>query len=468
MGINLDEIHFYHGPTRPRPSTSAGGANPRHTTTHVPHHLQQSFQFFPTGFDLHPRPFAMPSGQPRPLIGATHEWNIFDLEINNVSSHTCPEMTKVFEPPATTSMPSASNTLLEQGASARPSSGSVLPTGSANSTPYSSVPDQVDTTFHDIQGNESPDAAPETTEIETALPCVPSVAAPEEATPASSDPCVVGDFQQESATRQSSTTGFSDSPHLGESENETEPSQTSALSATPCSSVDQAKEYGRDSGTDEDHLAPSGPSLPPNMCSVSTGSRGQTKLSFDIPVRYPSIAVVVPPPSWKQGPARTSKRAAAAVCKKRLRSGRRTNHHHDGNNTDSTEQPSRKRKKRRPSDSSISAPPHRSGESQGIRGSALLTIEPNSGPNPAYFFTFVPDSNLMQFCTQAAAIPAEEIQYTSDENALLVRLKEKEAIPWSEIASHFPGRNMSSLEVHYLTKLRHKASSRSGKLRRRK
>ncbi|KAJ6021253.1 hypothetical protein N7540_006757 [Penicillium herquei] len=60
-----------------------------------------------------------------------------------------------------------------------------------------------------------------------------------------------------------------------------------------------------------------------------------------------------------------------------------------------------------------------------------------------------------------AIISGKQRQYTSDENALLVRLKEKEAISWSEITTHFPSRNMSSLQVHYSTKLRPKASSRS-------
>ncbi|KUM57195.1 hypothetical protein ACN42_g9996 [Penicillium freii] len=65
-----------------------------------------------------------------------------------------------------------------------------------------------------------------------------------------------------------------------------------------------------------------------------------------------------------------------------------------------------------------------------------------------------------------AVIPGK-YTYTSDENALLVRLKEKEAMSWSEITTHFPGRNMSSLQVHYSTKLRYKASSRSGRPKKR-
>jgi hypothetical protein len=225
----------------------------------------------------------------------------------------------------------------------------------------------------------------------------------------------------------------------------------------------------------KDKSAPSGPSAPPTVRSTPECSGVRTALNSAIPVRYPSIAVVVPSPSWKQGAARTSKRAAAAVCKKRLRSGRGTGDHQDGNTTFyDTQQPCQRRKKRRPSirpfsdpsDSSIPVSSHYSGAIQGVRGSAL-TVESNSGLKPAYFFTFGPDPSPMQSRLHTAVIPGKPRRYTSDENALLVRLKQKEAMSWSEITAHFPGRNISSLQVHYSTKLRHKASSWSGKQRRR-
>lgn len=325
------------------------------------------------------------------------------------------------------------------------------------------------------------DAVPDTKERENSrLSCVPSVAAPvpapEQANCASSNLSVMGDSQQESAKRKLSTAEPSDSLHLGDCENDTEPSQTSDLDENPCARANEAPGRAEDPGTAEDTPATSGPSSPPTARSTSRCSRIRTTPSSNIPVRYPSIAVVVPPPSWKQGAARTSTRAAAAVCKKRLRSGRGTGNHLDGNTTFyDTEQPCQKRKKRRPSirplsdssDSSVPVSSHWSGANRGIRGSALLTVDTNSGLKPAYFFTFVPDPSPMLSQPHTAVIPGKLKPYTSDENALLVRLKEKEAMSWSEITTHFPGRNMSSLQVHYSTKLRHKVSSRSGKLRRR-
>lgn len=289
---------------------------------------------------------------------------------------------------------------------------------------------------------------------------------------------MVGDSQQESAKRKLSTTEPSDSLHPGDYENDTEPSQTSDLSENTCSMANEAPnnspERAEDPGTAEDTLATLGPSSPPTAHSTSKHSRVRTALGSNIPVRYPSIAVVVPSTSWKQGAARTSTRAAAAVCKKRLRSGRGTGNDQDGNTTFyDTEQPCQKRKKRKPSmrplsdpsDSSTPVSCHCPGAIQGIRGSALLTVEPNSALKPAYFFTFVPDPSPILSRPHTAVIPGKHSTYTSDENALLVRLKEKEAMSWSEITTHFPGRNMSSLQVHYSTKLRHKASSRSGKPR---
>ncbi|KAJ5915990.1 hypothetical protein N7504_000005 [Penicillium tannophilum] len=64
-----------------------------------------------------------------------------------------------------------------------------------------------------------------------------------------------------------------------------------------------------------------------------------------------------------------------------------------------------------------------------------------------------------------AVILGKHSTNTSDENALLMRLKEKEVVLWSEITTHFLGRNMLSLQAYHSTKLRHKASSRSRKPR---
>ncbi|KAJ5720793.1 uncharacterized protein N7483_008727 [Penicillium malachiteum] len=151
---------------------------------------------------------------------------------------------------------------------------------------------------------------------------------------------------------------------------------------------------------------------------------------FLIPVRYPTIAVVVPSPSppWRQGATRTSTSAAAAVCKKRLRSGRGTGKHQDANTTCDKEQPYTETFNQvifDSSDSSIPVSSHCSGAIQGIRGNALLTVESHAGLKPAYFFTFVPDPSPMLSQPHTAIISGKQRRYTSDENALLVRLKEK-------------------------------------------
>ncbi|KAJ6096876.1 hypothetical protein N7486_007622 [Penicillium sp. IBT 16267x] len=469
MGVNLDQIEFYHGPSRQPPSTSAKSVTPGHVPAHVPRYLQQSF---PTGFGFRPGPCEVPPGQPPQLTGTTHEWNILDFEINNIYGPTRPEVTKDVEPPVTTNIPAACDILLERGTSALASSEPVPLTDSPKTIPCLSGPRS------DMPGNYLPDAVPDTKETETSpLSCVPCVTAPvpapKQANRPFSDLSVVGDSQQESAKRKLSITEPSDSLHPGDYEDDTDPSQTSDLDGNLCSRANDGPER-EDSGTAEDTSAPSGPSAPPTVRSTSECSRVLKTLSSDIPVRYPSIAVVVPSPSWKQGAARTSTRAAAVVCKKRLRSGRGTGHHQDENATFyDTEQPVQKRKKGRPSrrplsdpsDSSIPTSSRCSGAFQGVRGSALLTIESNSGSSPAYFFTFVPDPSPMLSRPHTAVLPGKQRPYTSDENALLVRLKEKEAMSWSEITTHFPGRNMSSLQVHYSTKLRHKVSSRSRKPR---
>ncbi|KAH1391647.1 hypothetical protein KXV70_006897 [Aspergillus fumigatus] len=101
---------------------------------------------------------------------------------------------------------------------------------------------------------------------------------------------------------------------------------------------------------------------------------------------------------------------------------------------------------------------------QEIRGRAILTVE-SSGLKLAYYLTFVPDAIPMLPQTPPTDTSGKQRPYTSDENALLVRLKEREGMLWAEIAAHFPERSASSLQVHYSTKLRYKATPRAEKLR---
>ncbi|KAJ5448406.1 Protein of unknown function DUF3435, partial [Penicillium cf. griseofulvum] len=156
----------------------------------------------------------------------------------------------------------------------------------------------------------------------------------------------------------------------------------------------------KDPSTIEDTLAISRPSSPPTARSILKCSRARTILSSKPLVRYPSIAMVIP--------------------NKELL-----------------------------------------GQVQGPLRSTILTVESNTSLKPVYFFTFVPDPSPILPLAYTAVIPLLKYTYTSDENTLLVQLKEKEAILWSKITTYFLGRNILSLQVHYSTKLYYKASSRS-------
>ncbi|KAJ5343366.1 uncharacterized protein N7506_003190 [Penicillium brevicompactum] len=456
MRVDLDQIEFYHGPSRPPLSTNAKSVSPNYAPAHVPRYLQQSF---PTGLGFCPGPYEAPLGQTPPLTGTTHQWNIFDFEINHVYGPTPPEMTKDVGPPVTTDIPAADDILLDRGSTALASSEPVPSIDPARTISCPAGLNHPDPIPPDMRGDDLPDAVPDAQEMETSqLSCTPCVTAPEptpeQANCVSSNLSVVGDFQQESAKRKLSTMEPSDNSDSVDYENDSEPSQTSNLGGNLCSRANKASGRAEDPSTAEDTPARSRPTSPPTARSTSKLSRARTTPSSKPP---------------------TSTRAAAAICKKRLRSGRGTGDHQDENTPYDTAQPCQKRKKRRPSirplsepaESSVPISSHRSGAIQGVHGSAILTVESNTGLKPAYFFTFVPDPSPMLPPAHTAVIPPLKHTYTSDENALLVRLKEKEAMSWSEITTHFPGRNMSSLQVHYSTKLRHKVSSRSGRPKKR-
>jgi hypothetical protein len=211
--------------------------------------------------------------------------------------------------------------------------------------------------------------------------------------------------------------------------------------------------------------------------------------------RHQSFAVIVPPPPQKRHRiARTIVRTAASERQSRCRQGSNGIHNSakkssvDVINGHKEKQQCLKKKQRSvvrslssrqhcPSPA-VSDSPH---GSQVILGRAILTVQHN-GPEPAYFFTFVPDSTPQgsSSCSftdgkskpprshLASAInPGNHGPYSSEENARLVRLRETEGISWTEIAKHFPGRNASSLQVHYSTKLRPKTTSRFNKRQRR-
>ncbi|KAF4252129.1 hypothetical protein KXV95_005456 [Aspergillus fumigatus] len=156
------------------------------------------------------------------------------------------------------------------------------------------------------------------------------------------------------------------------------------------------------------------------------------------------------------------------TCKKRLRSSRDSDDHRDPKVSIPDAIRQRLKKKSKPTAKSFHhslggsnpVPCDYSRAVHEVRGRAILTVE-SSGQKPAYYFTFVPDVQPLLSQKPAAEISGKQGPYTSDENALLVRLKEREGMPWAEIAAHFPKRSTSSLQVHYSTKLRKKATTRA-------
>ncbi|KAI3124182.1 hypothetical protein CBS147326_8411 [Penicillium roqueforti] len=430
MKVNLDQIEFYHGPSRPPPSTSAKQLSPAFT----PQPFQHSSS---TGFTFRPSPCGTPLGQEPLLTGTTHQWNIFDVEINNVYDFTRPRTMEDVEPGISADMPAVFDTPLDLGGSplavSRPGP---LP-GSATPVRSPAESDPLDHAPPDIRGKYFLDAVPDTKEADdTELPCVPCVTAlsrtPEQASNASSSLSGCDDSQQESTNRKLSITGpcYSDYINSGYCERDTEPHQASDSGENPCSTASDAPECPKDAGTAEGKSATPGPSTQPTEPSSPEHSGARTPPTPDSPVRYSSIAVVVPPPPWKQRAIRTSARAAAAACKKRLRSDQGTGRHQDPDASfPGTEQLGQKRKKQRPAKRPLPKPPgpsisascHCSSDIQGVRGSALLTVESNSGLKPAYYLTFVPDTSPMQ-SRPPADIPGKPKPYSSDENALLAEM----------------------------------------------
>ncbi|KAA8642700.1 hypothetical protein EYZ11_011976 [Aspergillus tanneri] len=225
-------------------------------------------------------------------------------------------------------MPAASDILLDGARSMLDFSEPVLSKVPATQDPCPVETDHLDRIHPGMREIDLPEAVPNTKEMETSrLSCVPcvTVPTPEQANNTLCNQSAVGDSEQESAKQKLSITGpfYSDSMHPGDSKMDTEPSQTSGL-------------------------GPPGSSPPPIVYSTPEFSNTRTMPSSDSPMRYPSIAVVIPPPSWEQGAIRTNTRA----------SDRDTGNYEDGNAIFyDTQQPSEKRKKRRPSIRPLSDPP---------------------------------------------------------------------------------------------------------------
>ncbi|KAJ5981137.1 hypothetical protein N7481_008435 [Penicillium waksmanii] len=117
--------------------------------------------------------------------------------------------------------------------------------------------------------------------------------------------------------------------------------------------------------------------------------------------------------------------------------------------------------------------------SRDIIGRAILTIE-SEGPKPTFFLTLLPDNipsptHLSTNCNHKVEAPSRKQKqsvikyrgsqakgkrrrYSPNEDYLLVKLKEQKRLTWGEITAHFPDRNLSSLQVHYSTKLKHRST----------
>lgn len=212
---------------------------------------------------------------------------------------------------------------------------------------------------------------------------------------------------------------------------------------------------------------------------------------------YPSVAVVIPPP--RPRPVRSLRSGSKPVALDAYESGRsedvddssdedymtdtiRTESPHVEEPVKEKHGPPSTTASYYPSETSFASSTPHCGESRDIVGRAILTIE-TRGSEPTFFFTLVPD-NVRSAYVPAHSPPRSSEKagrvlkrststsrstyrkskcrpYSTSENDLLVRLKEEGRLTWKEIADHFPGRELSALQVHYSTKLRHQRAKRS-------
>jgi hypothetical protein len=61
--------------------------------------------------------------------------------------------------------------------------------------------------------------------------------------------------------------------------------------------------------------------------------------------------------------------------------------------------------------------------------------------------------------------PGRHSTYSEDDDELLIQLKEKDKLPWDEIAAYFPERTKGTLQVHYCTKLKNRSQTSKYKKR---
>lgn len=149
MEVNLDQIEFYHGPNRP----SAKDVPSNHASTHASRYLQQTFS---TGLGFRPRQCEVSLGQSPPMTGPTHEWNIFDFEINHVYEPIQSEMKKEVEPAVARELPAATVSSLDRGSFLPGFSEPAPPTDSARTNLCPAKPGHLDIVSHDMPGYNLP------------------------------------------------------------------------------------------------------------------------------------------------------------------------------------------------------------------------------------------------------------------------------------------------------------------------
>jgi hypothetical protein len=458
MQVNLDQIEFYYGPSRQQPSsTLAFTSEKRPPPAQVPQSFQRSVStesvFTQTPAAANIPDFSATLTHEWSCTGIAKPWNVFDVEITKFygGAATRPQTITENKSAATRVIPATLEAPLDL--TNRSLSLSEPPAIEDSAAPTLPTANELDQEVA-LSGN-IPDA------IDAATPCQPMspAAASDSASNPSDSLTVCGDPKQEPC--EITTHERSCDPDGGRPDRD------------PCSSTSNAPAQTKVSETGEGKPTPSCQPYQPNARWSPECSSSLATPSVNKPVSYPSIAVVVPAPPWVRGEVtRATTRVAALSCKKRLRSSRNADNPQDPEVSISGATRQRPKKKAKPTakplrhslGSSDTVPCNCSLAIQEVRGRAILTVE-SSGLKPAYYLTFVPDASPMLSQTPPADTSGKQRPYTSDENALLVRLKEREGMSWAEIAAHFPERSASSLQVHYSTKLRHKATTRAEKLR---
>jgi hypothetical protein len=458
--VNLDQIEFYYGPSPRQPRNTLAATNEkRPALANVSQPFQRSF--FPTE-TVFIQNAPAPTNTADSSAPLTHEWsstattkpwNAFDVAITNfyVGTASQPETVAENKSLITTDIPGALQSPLDlTNCSLSLSEPAAFEDPTTPTTPTTNEIEQENA----LSGNIL-----ETIDMATPRQSISPAVASESTSNTSGSLLMCDDSQQEPVNNAAY-----------------EPTCNSDQDRDPCPMTINASEQTNNPEAAKGKSTPSCEPYQSNACSSPECSASVTTPSVDRPESYPSIAVVVPAPPWARRKAtRATTRVAAITCKKRLRSSRDSDDHQDPQVSipDSIRQ--RPKKKSKPAAEFLR---HSLGGSEPVscdcsraihevRGRAILTVE-SSGQKPAYYLTFVPDASPILTQTPPADTSGKQRPYTSDENALLVRLREREGMPWAEIAAHFPQRSASSLQVHYSTKLRRKATTRYGRLRRRR